>query len=116
MTIPMLSPSNKVSPSAFGLAVGGHRTGPLRRDNEGACAGPQHTPQGKLTERQAEIPIEGPIDMTLDEYLTQNRDLPFSEACDRYAERTGQSGHDINDQLAREREARNEHFRRIDGY
>lgn len=58
MTIPMLSPSNKVSPSAFGLAVGGHRTGPLRRDNEGACAGPQHTPQGKPTERQAEIPSE----------------------------------------------------------
>ena len=54
--------------------------------------------------------------MTLDEYLTQNRDLPFSEACDRYAEKTGQSGHDIDEQLARDRKARNEHFRRIDGH
>ena len=54
--------------------------------------------------------------MTLDEYLTQNRDLPFSEACDRYAKKTGQSGHDIDEQLARDREARNEHFRRIDGH
>lgn len=52
--------------------------------------------------------------MTLDEYLNANLSLSLNDACDKYAERTGQSRHDIDDQLAREREARNEHFRRID--
>ena len=58
----------------------------------------------------------GERQMKLDEYLNQNRDLSFSEACDRYAEKTAQSGHDIDGQLARERADRNEHFRCIDGY
>ena len=54
--------------------------------------------------------------MTLDEYLNANRSLSLNDACNKYAERTGQSGHDIDEQLAREREARDEHYRHIDGY
>jgi len=54
--------------------------------------------------------------MDFEEYRISNRHLSESQVRDRYCERTGRDRHDLDHEVWRERERRNDHYREVDGF
>lgn len=52
--------------------------------------------------------------MDFESFRIANRHLSESQVRNKYAERLGQSEHDVNDRLFWEKERRKEHFERMD--
>lgn len=50
------------------------------------------------------------------EFRIWHRHLSESECRGQYCQKTGRDGRDLDDEIWRERERRNEHFREIDGH